>query len=96
MLDELGGTADEVAATLRNLGIKGVRNTARFLNPIVRFATTKVTDAYGIDLILVDRLRIIFADGRVEEVAVPDAVLRFLENFHRGQYPELEMPLGPG
>jgi hypothetical protein len=27
MLDELGSTPDEVAATLRDLGIKGVRNT---------------------------------------------------------------------
>jgi hypothetical protein len=41
-------------------------------------------------------LRIVFAEGRVEEVAVPEPVLRFLENFHRGQYPELEMPSGPG
>ena len=96
MLDELGGSADEVAATLRGLGIQGVRNTVRFLNPIVRYANTKVTSAYGIDLILVDRLRIVFADGRVEVVGVPEAVLRFLESFHRGLYPELEMPIGPG
>jgi hypothetical protein len=96
MLDELGPTPDAVAETLRGLGIKGVRNTARFLNPIVRYVTPRVTGSSGIDLILGDRLRIEFANGRVEEVAVPVAVLQFLDNFHRGDYPELEMPTGPG
>jgi hypothetical protein len=96
MLNELGSNADEVAATLRRLGIQGVRNTVRFLNPIVRYANTQVAGAYGIDLIQVDRLRIVFADGRMEEIAVPEAVLRFLDNFHQGLYPDLEMPLGPG
>ena len=96
MLDELGRTPDEVADALRRLGIKGVRNAARFLNPIVRYAHTRVTDTYGIDLMNESRLRIVFADGRVEEIAVPEPVLRFLDNFHRGQYPDLEMPSGPG
>ena len=38
MLVDLGNTPDEVADTLRASGITGVRNTVRFLNPIVRFA----------------------------------------------------------
>ena len=96
MLEELGRTPDEVAATLRAHGIDGVRNTARFLNPIVRYANTVTTGAYGIDLTQGDRLRIVFADGRTIEVPVPDAVLKFLDLFHRGHYPDLEMPLGPG
>lgn len=96
MLDELGTTADEVASALRKKGIKGVRNTVRFLNPIVRYAHSQHDDVYGIDLIQVDRLRIVFANGQVEELAVPDAVLHFLDNFHRGQYPDLEMPTNPG
>jgi hypothetical protein len=62
----------------------------------VRYASTRVTGAYGIDLIKEDRLRIVFADGRETEIVVPEAVLRFLGDFHRGQYPELEMPSGPG
>ena len=96
MLEELGNTADEVAAALRQRGIKGVRNTVRFLNPVVRYAHTGLVDVYGIDLIQGDRLRIVFANGRAEEVAVPEPVQRFLDNFHRGQYPDLEMPAGPG
>jgi hypothetical protein len=96
MFDDLGTTPDEVAATLRARGIKGVRNTVRILNPIVRYATAQAPDARAIDLILVDRLRIIFASGEVTEVVVPEAVLRFLEMFHRGEYSDLEMPTGPG
>ena len=96
MLDDLGKTPDEVADTLRARGVNGVRNTARFLNPIVRYANSLLTDVYGIDLTQGDRMRIVFADGRTTEVPVPPAVLEFLDLFHRGHYPDLEMPVGPG
>jgi hypothetical protein len=96
MLEELGHSADEVADALRAKGIKGVRNTVRFLNPIVRYAHTRQADVYGIDLIQGDCLRIVFANGQAEEIAVPEPVQRFLDNFHRGQYPDLEMTAGPG
>jgi hypothetical protein len=96
MLDALGSTPEEVADALRARGIKGVRNTVRFLNPVVRYAHTQLAGVYGIDLIQGDRLRIVFADGTVSEAPVPDPVLRFLDAFHRGQYPDLEMPVGPG
>ena len=96
MLDELGRTPDEVADSLRARGIKGVRNTVRILNPIIRYATAQSPGARSIDLILVDRLRIVFASGEVTEVPVPEAVLRFLAMFHRGAYPDLEMLIGPG
>jgi hypothetical protein len=96
MLDELGMTPDAVADALRARGIRGVRNTVRILNPIVRYITSHFPDARSIDLILVDQLRIVFASGEATEVPVPEAVLRFLEMFHRGEYPDLEMPIGPG
>ena len=96
MFDALGMTPDEVADSLRARGIKGVRNTARFLNPIVRYAAAVAPNTYGIDITQGDRLRIVFADGQATEIAVPEAVQRFLDLFHRGQYPDLEMPIGPG
>ena len=96
MFDALGKTPDEVADSLRARGIKGVRNTARFLNPIVRYASSMMHNTYGIDITRGDRLRIVFADGQATEIAVPEAVQRFLDLFHRGQYPDLEMPIGPG
>ena len=96
MLDALGRTPDEVADALRAHGITGVRNTVRILNPIVRYVTTHTPDVRAIDLILGDRLRTVFASGEVTEVAVPEAVLQFLDLFHRGAYPDLEMLIGPG
>jgi hypothetical protein len=96
MFETLGRTPEEVAESLRVRSIKGVRNTVRFLNPIVRYAHTCVGDVYGIDIIKGNSLRIIFADGRVSEVAVPEPVLEFLARFHRGVYPDMEMPPGPG
>jgi hypothetical protein len=96
MFDELGNTPDAVADALRSRGIKGVRNAVRFLNPIVRFAHTKIPGAYGIDLIERDKLRIEFAKSEVSKIAVPGPVLRFLDGFHQGRYPDLEMPSGPG
>ena len=94
MLEELGNTPDEVAEELRARKIQGVRNAARFLNPIVRLAHGCSPEIYGMDLILGDRLRIVYADGRTDEVVLPEPVLGFLENFHRGLYPDLEMPNG--
>ena len=96
MLEGLGQTPDEVADSLRLESIRGVRNTVRILNPIVRYVVARTPDAREVDLILGDHLRTVFADGHRTEVAVPGAVLRFLEAFHRGQYPDLELPIGPG
>ena len=92
MLDELGRTPGDVADSLRATGIRGVRNTVRFLNPVVRYVHSKLSDIYGIDLIQGDRLRIVFANGQTAEEVVPEPVLQFLERFHQGQYPDLEMP----
>jgi hypothetical protein len=96
MLEDLGHTPDEVANTLRAQGIMGVRNTVRFLNPVVRYAHARLPDVYGIDLIQGDRLRIFFANREATEEPVPEPVLRFLDAFHRGHYPDLELPGGPG
>jgi hypothetical protein len=95
MLEELGGSADQVADALRAAGVVGVRNAVRILNPVVRYTYTKIKDAYGIDVYEGNAMRIVFADGREEQVALPEAVLRFLEAFNRGAYPDLEMP-APG
>jgi hypothetical protein len=92
MLDRLGITPQEVADSLRTCGIKGVRNTARFLNPIVRYAMGRVEGAVEIDLIAGDRVRIVFTNGDIQEVAVPDPVRQFLEAFHNGEHPDLELP----
>ena len=96
MLDELGTTSDQIANALRALQIRGVRNAVRTLNPIVRYVLTVTKEANRADLILGSQLRTVFASGVVTQFPVPEPVLRFLEAFHRGEYPDLEMPTGPG
>jgi hypothetical protein len=96
MLDALGSTPDQVAESLRAQGIKGIRNTVRNLNPIVRYARSITTDTYGIDIIQGDKLRIIFASGQMTEIPVPHAVQEFIDLFNRGRYPDLELPVGTG
>ena len=56
MLDDLGLTPDAVADSLLALGIKGVRNTVRILNPLVRYVAAQLPDAQVVDLIHVNRV----------------------------------------
>jgi hypothetical protein len=92
LLQGLGNTAEEVALRLGLMGIQGVRNTVRILNPIVRYIQTNVADAWNINVIAGDMLSMNFRDGRKEEVALPNAIRQFLDAFNRGTYPELELP----
>ncbi len=92
MLHQLGGTADEVAASLRNQGIRGVRNTVRFLNPVVRYVQGQVPAARGIDVMSGDAVRIVLPDGTRQNVPLPPPVKDFLDAFNQGRYPDLELP----
>jgi hypothetical protein len=92
VLFELGTSADEIATALRAKGIKGVRNTARYLNPIVRYALTHMkAEALDLDVTEGNALRLILDRQRKETILLPQAVLQFLEAFHLGKYPDLEM-----
>jgi hypothetical protein len=83
-----------VATALKAKGIQGVRNAARFLNPIVRYAQGWVkVDAPSLDVMKGDTLRLIVHHGREEEAPLAQAVWQFLDAFNRGKYPELELPL---
>lgn len=93
MLDHLGTTAEEVAAFLRAKGIRGVRYTVRFLNPIVRFAQMQLGDhLLNIDVMSGTTLCIMYPDGSKEESRLPPAVKEFLDAFNLGNYPDLEEP----
>jgi len=90
---ELGTTPAEVAASLATRGVKGVRNTVRILNPIVRFLQTRLrVDATALDVIAGDKVRLRYGKGPSESAAVPQPVQQFIEEFNRGGYPELELP----
>jgi hypothetical protein len=92
MLNQLGNTAQDVALSLRNRQIRGVRNTARFLNPVVRYVQGQVPGARSIDAMTGESVRIVLADGTKRELPLPQAVKDFLDAFNRGEFPDLEAP----
>ena len=93
LLADLDKTAEEVASILRSSGVQGTRNTARFLNPIVRYAQRHLrVDDYALDVIKPQTLRMTLPDGTTAEALLPRGVQHFLDAFHRGQYPDLEIP----
>jgi hypothetical protein len=93
-LRALGESADEVAESMRRLGIQGVRNTVRNLNPVVRYLATKnLRPVSNIDLTSGQALRFVSTTtGKPRQITLPPAVIHFLEAFNRGDYPALEMP----
>lgn len=92
-LKSLGDTADEVTQALRKNGVKGVRNTVRFMNPVVRFVQTQLRDdALHMHVVLGDMLHLIFPNGQSQVIPLPRPVIDFLAAFNRGDYPDLELP----
>lgn len=78
---------------LRNLGIKGVRNTVRMLNPIVRWYRQKRGESGLTSITHLDghHLHIPASRGQ-DKVQLPAAIKQFLDAFDRGDYPDLEEP----
>lgn len=92
ILADLGTTSDEVAAHLRAQAIQGVRNTARFLNPVVRYVHARLRmDEYRLDLTMPNVLRMTLPDGAQITAPLPRAVQQFLDSFDHGAYPELQL-----
>lgn len=88
-------TTEDVANALKAKDIRGIRNTARFLNPVVRLLRQEIPEAREVDLTMGDTLRIVIPDGWEAHVPLPAPVKDFLSAFHRGDYPDLEMPSPP-
>jgi hypothetical protein len=97
MLLLLGTSPAAVATTLKANGIKGVRNTVRDLNPIVRFAQARLPiDRYRLDVRHGDGmesyfLRVTLPTGTEQQVELPESVKQFLDEFNRGAFEELEL-----
>ncbi len=94
IIEGLGNSPDQIAANLQAQGIQGVRNTVRFLNPIVRFVRGALPLRHlDMDLIQAGVLRIILPAGQKVEASLTQAVRDFLKDFNQGAYPELEMSM---
>jgi hypothetical protein len=88
----MGNAADEIAATLRAAGIHGVRNTVRFLNPIVRYCQAHLAgNGYAVDVMQPGVMRIRLPDQLPMEIPLPSPVAQFLDLFNHGAYPDLEL-----
>jgi hypothetical protein len=95
LLENLGSSPGDVASTLRQHDVKGVRNTVRFLNPIVRFIRTQPNlGAADCDVILGNILRVRLPGGSEEHITVPRPIVDFLKLFNNGGYPDLELADG--
>ena len=93
ILSSMGDSADEVAATLKAAGIQGVRNTVRFLNPVVRYCQLHLRlDNYTLDLMKPNTMRMTVPKKRERDFPMPAPVKEFLVGFNRGAYPDLELP----
>jgi hypothetical protein len=88
----MGNSADEIAVTLRTAGVQGVRNTVRFLNPIVRYCQSRlILDSYALDVMRDGILRIHLPDNVAKDFPLPVPLVKFLDAFNRGMYPDLEL-----
>lgn len=100
LLARLGDTAEAVAETLKGNDIRGVRNTVRHLNPIVRYLHRHLRiDDYELSLPHTDghhKLSMISPDGSPTKFALPAPIDEFLTAFNRGEFPELELPARSG
>jgi hypothetical protein len=93
LLQELGDTPDAVAAKLSNKKVQGVRNAARYLNPIVRYVQVCFQDdTMDMDVIKSGVLSVHLRSAPTQEVAIPETVRQFMDAFNRGGYPNLELP----
>ena len=90
MFDDLGDTADKVAESLKQRGIRGIRDTVRILNPIVRYARTRLAGNLDMNVFTGKSLHVVNQDGKDQDIQLPDAVVAFLDAFNKGAYPELE------
>lgn len=97
LLANMGHNADAVAATLKVNGVMGVRNTVRYLNPVVRHVQAQLRlDDFTLDVMQRDgrqvhTLRLSLPNGITHEVELPGPVREFLEAFNAGAHAELEM-----
>ena len=96
LLANLGSTTDGVAEAIRQAKVCGVRNTVRYLNPVIRYVQEVLRlDEHVLDIWSADSkhiLRVHSPDGSLAEIPLPPPVHEFLEAFNTGKYADLELP----
>lgn len=90
MLDGMGSTPDQVAETLRQDRVQGMRDSTSFMNPVVRHLNRSLNIGGRLEVGAGGTVLRLQLEGKVREVPLPLPVQVFLDGFHRGLYPDLE------
>lgn len=96
-LENLGSTPDEVAQSLRTLGIKGSRMNSEYC-PIAEYIHKTVPGSIGYtgissSSVYLPKRRFSFKDGEKFEAHHPQPVRRFILDFDSYAYPDLDSSL---
>src|SRR4051794_34019952 len=94
LLDSMGPTPDQVAATLRAARVRGMRDSTSFRNPVIRYLNQNLDIGGRLEVSAGGTTLHLLLGGKVKQVTLPVAVQGFLDCFHRGPYPDLEAPAG--
>jgi hypothetical protein len=92
MLDGMGSTPDQVAGTLRQARVQGMRDSPSFMNPVVRYLNRSLNIGGRLEVGTGGTVLRLQLGGKVREAPLPLSVQAFLDGFHRGLYPDLELP----
>jgi len=90
VLEAMGSTADQVAETLRQARVRGMRDSTSFLNPVVRHLNRTLNIGGRLEVGAGGTVLLLQREGKAKEVPLPLPVQAFLDCFHRGLYPDLE------
>jgi hypothetical protein len=89
-LQALGDSPEAVATTLRATGVRGLRGSTSFLNPLVRHLNRTLDIGGRLEVDAGGEMLRLLQGNKVSELELPVAVQAFLDRFHAGLYPELE------
>src|SRR5687768_6617211 len=91
VLEGMGSTPDQVAAALRAARVQGLRDSTSFRNPVVRYLNRNLSIGGRLEVGAGGAVLRRFFEGKVAEVPLPLPVQVFLDAFHQGLYPDLEL-----
>jgi hypothetical protein len=90
LLRDMGETPELVAGAIRAAGVRGLRDSTSFLNPLVRYLNRSLDIGGRLEVGASGTVLRLQRGNHVREVPLPLPVQVFLDGFHRGLYPDLE------
>lgn len=91
LLAGLGANPDEINAVLRDKGVRARRLSTSFDNPIVRYVYRHLDIGGRLDIPLGSQVLTIAREGTWLSIPLSESIREFLDRFHAGYYPQLEL-----